>query len=298
MTKALRKSTKTDVLIRVADEARQARGLNRHRIIPKLIQPPANGANNNVSGSQAGTSGNSLQPQGDTMVGPIAFSPKIVTIDSTTDPTNPSINIGEDTEVYTTYIYTGTAGPSEIRTIFGAAFSGQLLIIQSTDPVGLTLRNGSSLNGGNIITETNADITLGLGDIAQLIFDPTGVADPAVNGAWRIMSGGGSGGDAKTGLMSTTKSNTQSVATGTQVTLDVFDIVGIEDGVTVNITTDILTIQETGRYLFGANINVFTNTNNTNVSFQLFKNGIGLPDANSLFIRGTADSDSLYPQLL
>jgi len=78
-SKATKHPTKTDTLIRTVEQARQARGLDRHRIIPRVSQLPSGGGGQAAIGG-FGASGNFLDPTGDTMIGPIAFSPQQTSI--------------------------------------------------------------------------------------------------------------------------------------------------------------------------------------------------------------------------
>jgi len=297
LTKPTRRGTKTDKLIQNARGELNIRGLNRHRIIPRVIQPPSGGANAPPSGQAFGTTGNFLEPQGDTMIGPIAFFPRDATQDIT-DPDNPSIDIGKDGEDYSTYIITGFES-NKLGTILNAGFDGQLLYLQSIAPSPLELINGNAVNLGNILTGTGANIFVDFGNFAILIFDARSTTGGAgIQGAWRVVSSGGTGtggGNAKTGFMVTTSGSTQVVASGAAVTLDVFDIIVIQDGLTVNTTTNIITIQETGRYLFGLNLTLSADVNNTTADFVLVVNGTPLTNVNSVFLRGFGDNDGLYP---
>jgi len=124
-TKATRHPTKTDTLIRTVESARQARGLDRHRIIPRVSQLPSGGGNTPAGGQHIGAVGNFLDPTGDTMVGPIAFFPVTAFIDNT-DVDNPSMDIGINSGDYSTYVQV-TGSDAELRTILNASFSGQIL---------------------------------------------------------------------------------------------------------------------------------------------------------------------------
>jgi len=189
MTKATRRATKTDTLIQNARGELNIRGLNRHRIIPRVIQPPSGGANAPPSGQGFGTTGNFLEPQGDTMIGPIAFFPKDATQDIT-DPDNPSIDIGKDGVDYSTYIITGQES-NKLGTILNAGFDGQLLYLQSIAASPLELINGDAINLGNILTGTGANIFVDFGNFATLIFDQRSTTGaPSIQGAWRVVQGG------------------------------------------------------------------------------------------------------------
>lgn len=197
-SKANRHATKTDTLISVVNQARQARGLDRHRIIPRVSQLPSGGGAQAATGG-VGASGNFLDPVGDTMIGPIAFSPVFTAIDDTTNPSNPSMDIGINSGDYSTYVQV-TGDNEELRTIFGASFNGQLLYLQYTGLGILTIKQGDGTDGGNIVTNTGGDLVVNFGEVVIMLFDPGGGADPSVNGAWRVVAGGGSGGGGITQL--------------------------------------------------------------------------------------------------
>lgn len=136
-----------------------------------------------VSSSLAGSANQSPnQPQsqflktiGDTMVGPIAFFPNAITIASD------AIDIGKDTEKYTSYIIiTAQSGTADnLATITGAAFSGQMLWVQPISTHTITIKDGT----GNIRTNTGADFVLGPSDTIAFIFDPT-----VGSGQWSLVS--------------------------------------------------------------------------------------------------------------
>ena len=197
-SKATKHPTKTDTLIRTVDQARQARGLNRHRIIPRVSQLPTGGGGQAAIGG-FGSSGNFLDPTGDTMIGPIAFSPKQSFIDNS-DVDNPSMDIGINSGDYSTYIQV-TGDNDELRTIFGASFNGQLLYLQYTGVGELTIKQGDGTDGGNIVTNTGGDLVVNFGEVVVMLFDPTGGADPAVNGAWRVVAAEASGGGTSSRLL-------------------------------------------------------------------------------------------------
>jgi len=298
MTKPTRRATKTDTLISNARGELNIRGLNRHRIIPRVIQPPSGGANTPPSGQGSGSTGNFLQPQGDTMVGPIGFFPRVATIDKT-DSLNPSIDINSQGLDYSTYILTGTDTPESLATILGANFAGQLLYLQMTAPGDTTIINGTASNSGNILTGTGVDLIANFGDILTLIFDVTAsTGNVNIQGAWRLISGPGGAGavtNAKTGFMLTTTGSTQVVPAASSVTLDVFNITVLADGVAVSTTNNTITVLESGRYIFGLNLTLSADSNNTTADFALVVNGVPLTNVNSVFLRGFGDNSGLYP---
>ena len=297
--KASRLPTKTDRLLQNQKKVKDLYALNRLRITPRTIQNPSGGSIGAGGDVSSAAESNSLKSQGDTMVGPIAFFPVDVFIDSTTDPSNPSINIGEGASNppdYSTYVLvTGGSPPTDLSTIFGAAFAGQMLKLQAI--VDIVIKDAVANGSGNILTTTNNDQTLAAGSITEFMFDITS-SPGGVQGAWRLASTGGStspGGDAKTGFMLTSTGSTQTVPSATQVILDVFDIPVIQDGVIVSTIDNSLTPLESGRYVFGFNLTLSADSNNTTADFVLIVNGTPLTNVNSVFLRGFGDNSGLYP---
>jgi len=195
--KASRLPTKTDRLLQNQKKTKDLYALNRLRITPRTIQNPSGGSIGAGGDVSSAAESNSLKSQGDTMMGPIAFFPVDVFIDSSTDPANPSINIGEgaaNPPDYSTYVLvTGGSPPTDLSTIFGAAFAGQLLKLQAI--VDIVIKDAVANGSGNILTTTNQDETLGAGTITEFIFDIT-AAPGGVNGAWRRATSGTGGGGA------------------------------------------------------------------------------------------------------
>ena len=219
------------------------------------------------------------------MIGPIAFFPQVNSID-TSGPLNTSIDVGINSGNYTTSLFV-SGFDNDLRTIFNASFQGQLLYLQWTGGGVLTLQQGDGTDGGNIVTNTGGDLVVNFGEVVTFLFTQTGGADPTVNGEWRVVaagvgSGGGTAGNAKTGFMLTSTGSTQVVGAAATDILDVFDITVIQDGVTVNTTTDIITIQETGRYLFGLNLTLSSDVINTTAAFVLVVNWTPLTNVNSV----------------
>jgi len=189
--------TKTDVLIKHKKEIAKLYGLNRLRISPQGSQLPIGNAIPSAAGSQGGT-GNFLQTQGDTMIGPIAFFPVTVAIAG-----DDSIDIGQDSGSsnvpdYSTYVFVSGGPTNDLELIRGAGFSGQLAILQTTITEVITIEDFSSNAGGNIVTPDGNNIILDGTVSAQtitLIFDVT--TSPNGNqGGWRVLfasSGLGSG---------------------------------------------------------------------------------------------------------
>ena len=120
------------------------------------------GALPSAAGDSGGT-GNFLETQGDTMVGPIAFNQVLVTI------VNGRIKIGETDRTvadgqldYSSYVsMTGAGTPDDLNWIDGAGFNGQLLFLQGTPTQIINVIHAiyptiSNITGTGTVTVTTA----------------------------------------------------------------------------------------------------------------------------------------------
>ena len=126
-----------------------------------------------------GSALSTLKTAGDTMIGAIAYNPKVATVDLSGE-----IDVGDTTDAYTSYIMlTGSTNPDDLVTISNPTHAGQILIIETVPE--LVLKH----NTGNIFIPDEADRTIIAGGICTLIWDT------AVHSAkWVLLSGGGGGG--------------------------------------------------------------------------------------------------------
>jgi hypothetical protein len=113
------------------------------------------GPNFNIAGSSlaiqqaSGDDNRFLKVAGDTMIGPIAFLPKLVEI--ATD----EIDIGRESGNFSSNVIINAEGApttDDLVTITGAAHAGQLLILEGTVGETITIKNT-----GNIVTLTGSD---------------------------------------------------------------------------------------------------------------------------------------------
>ena len=115
------------------------------------------------SSDQGGTGSNFLPTAGGTMIGPIAFFPRVATI------ATGAIDISSTTDEYTSRIIiaaqTGTT--DDLDTITGANHAGQILILQAVATHTITIKHGAD----NFRSATGADIVLQSQDNIMLIFD-------------------------------------------------------------------------------------------------------------------------------
>lgn len=136
-------------------------------------------------GGVSGPTGSSgfLATEGDTMIGPIAYFPKLQPIDTS----DGSLNVARDFgEAFSSRVIVSnlTAAPG-INFIHGAAYAGQLLILQGILTETFTVFNGV----GNIRTFDGADIVVTDNQNVWLIFDSIANEWAAIGAA----GGGGSG---------------------------------------------------------------------------------------------------------
>lgn len=120
-----------------------------------------------TAGGQSAAPGPSgfLRTEGDTMVGPIAYFPKLQAIDISDN----SLNIAKDfNEAYSSRVIVSTAGGgTQIDTIHGAGFAGQILLLQGILTETFLIKNGV----GNIRTFAGEDIQIVDNQNVWLIFD-------------------------------------------------------------------------------------------------------------------------------
>ena len=162
----------------------------------------------------SGTSG-ALRIEGDTMIGPIAFFPKLQAIDISDGSLNISREFGE---AFTSRVIVSnlTAAPG-INYIHGAAFAGQILLLQGVLTETFTIFDGT----GNIRTFDGNDIVVTDNQNVWLVFD-------SIANEWAAIGGAGGSG-AGTGTYTATSLSVDQVtnlAIGQHVEFDTVE----EDG--------------------------------------------------------------------
>ena len=150
-----------------------------------------------------GSALSTLKTAGDTMIGAIAYNPKVATVDLSGE-----IDVGDTTDAYTSYIMlTGSTNPDDLVTISNPTHAGQILIIETVPE--LVLKH----NTGNIFIPDEADRTITAGGICTLIWDT------AVHSAkWTLVSTSDAGGVSLSGVNTWTGVNTFSSGTSFSVT--------------------------------------------------------------------------------
>jgi len=158
--------------------------------VAKTVQATSGMQSSMGSIISTGSALQTLKTAGDTMIGAIAYNPKVATVDLSGE-----IDVSETYDdyfggnAYTSYIMlTGSTNPDDLVTISNPTHAGQILIIETVPE--LVLKH----NTGNIFIPDEADRTIIAGGICTLIWDT------AVHSAkWTLVStseaggGGGSG---------------------------------------------------------------------------------------------------------
>lgn len=243
---ATRLPTKSDRLRRNQQQIKDIYGLNRNRLSPQTIQNPAFGSAGAGGDSASAAQSTTLKTQGDTMIGPIAFFPVDVFIDSTTDPTNPSINIGSgaaNPPDFSTYVLVSGSGTDDkLSTIFGAAFAGQLLKMQAI--VDIEITDGISETFGNIVTNTDTSVFLPAGSITEFIFDIT-VSPNGNQGGWRLASTGNADtGEAAGAIIGLSTDQTGTFTGTTPITFDQTFVLGNQEKIIQTATDGVFQISD------------------------------------------------------
>ena len=131
-----------------------------------------------------------LKTQGDTMVGAIAYYPKITVIDGSDEIDVRAGYSGQLNDDYTSYLIVTPVGVADdLETINGVSHSGQLLHIEANTTGTITLKHDT----GNIFIPSEEDYTIEAGGFATLIYDIAVHANK-----WVLISSSSSGGANKT----------------------------------------------------------------------------------------------------
>ena len=132
--------TATDRLIKNLQSTSELYSLNRLKNTPAVIGNSSMPLVGGSAGGNTGPAGNFIKSAGDTMVGPIAFYPISESIE------NGEIDIGQNSGNYSSRIIIAPESGStdNLVTITGAAFAGQLLILQGVDTNTISLIDAES----------------------------------------------------------------------------------------------------------------------------------------------------------
>lgn len=148
---------------------------NLYSLIRRLDTPTSIGVGVSAGGRAGTIAGGPYLPiSGGTMIGPIAFFPKLVTISTG------AIDIGEDTDDFSSRVIVSpeSGNTDDLDTITGAKWAGQLLILQGVATNTITIKTT-----GNIETIDGTDWTLADDDNIIFVFDST-------DNKWQQLTGG------------------------------------------------------------------------------------------------------------
>jgi hypothetical protein len=190
------------------EDEKKLYSLIRRSDTPTNIQVPffsGAGASENQGG---GSSTNFLPTAGGTMIGPIAFFPKLVPISAG------AIDIDADTDNFSSRIIVSSeAGfTDDLTDINGAVHAGQFLILQGTATHTITIKTT-----GNIETLDGNDFSLEDDDNILLVFDSTDNKWQQITNGKQGGTGGGGGGTSGTTVSFKTGTFTKSTNTSTPV---------------------------------------------------------------------------------
>ena len=141
---------------------------------------------------------NFLLKTGDFMQGPIAFTPRTVSIDAGRIDISPPGETDTGVPNDSSYVLvTGQGTPDDLEWIDGNQWNGQFMILQGTASQVIVLKHATTPGtNGNIVTADGTDVTIdgtiatNAIPVAHLIFDVTVGGD----GAWRVIGGTADGG--------------------------------------------------------------------------------------------------------
>jgi hypothetical protein len=189
-SKAELRETSLDIVKNTRQDRKRFYGVNRENF------SGISSANASLSGINKGSQAKENSPDylkraGDAMNGPQGFnSPEA---DVEIDAFN-TINIGSDTETFSSNILVFPVGSSNLDIIAGAAFDGQLMYLKTFGPGTFNIRQATLANGGNIQTLDENDFTVGNLKIMTLMFDAKLVIFGNTGGTWRVITTGSVGG--------------------------------------------------------------------------------------------------------
>lgn len=171
--------------------------LNRFNQSPQTSATAFFANTGGAAGGSTAAAGNYLETQGDTMIGPIAYSPTTVFIDG-----SGVLDISADTtssRKSSSYVIASFSSPDTLEQIKGAQFAGQQLWLQVPAASVLTIEDYSSNASGNIVTSDGTDlvITTTTDPVTfTLLFDIT-LSPNGATGGWVVLNAksvtGGSG---------------------------------------------------------------------------------------------------------
>lgn len=191
--KANTSKTIVDEVVKLNKERAKAFGIARQ--VKSVKTNVTLGTSGLKGGSDASNQDGFVKTSGDTMVGPLAFYTKPVTVVSGVIDISKATGSGYSSRV----IVIGQGGAADdLDTITGAAHEGQLLFLQATNTTPITLKHLTPTTG-NIWSPTLGDYVVTDKEIVILQWESSNEAYTGSGGQWScvanfVASGGGGGG--------------------------------------------------------------------------------------------------------
>jgi len=164
LSKADKRRTDVDIMLQYRRELKKQYGSQRQAATG--LTSTSSAGMGSAGGSQAGAPQTGfLKTSGDTMIGPIAyFTRSISGAEIPAVGNNNTMDVSERSSAYTSHIVWGAGGSNQLDIIAGAVFTGQIIVIESTETLTQTITDESNVTGppaGNIKTLDGNDLVLG-----------------------------------------------------------------------------------------------------------------------------------------
>jgi len=165
LSKASRRKTTIDAILDLQREKKKQYGAQRQAATG--ISTANTAGVGGAGGGQAvgAPSIGLLKTAGDTMLGPIAYVTKTIAgADLPAVGNNNTLDLSTTGSVYSSHVVWGAGGSDQMDIISGKQFTGQVLIIESTETLTQTITDESNVVGppaGNIKTLDGGDLVLG-----------------------------------------------------------------------------------------------------------------------------------------
>jgi len=159
--KARNEKTMVDEIIKFKRQQKKQFGINR---MNGTVGTISMGGGNRSGNSNRNEESYSLKSSGDTMIGPLAFFRSPQTTAYPTSGNGNTLDISRATGNFSSHYIWYAGGSNTLEVISGAEFTGQILIIESTQTLTQTIKDKSNTSGGtygNIKTLDGNDLALG-----------------------------------------------------------------------------------------------------------------------------------------
>ncbi len=163
-SKAYRIPSASDRLRKHSLNLKQLEALIRLRDTARPVLP-TKFSGGSPAGATGGGTGNFLPTEGGTMIGNIAFNPKLIAVVDGRVDLDPGSN---DPKNSSNILVTGQGSPDDIRFIDGAERDGQILFYQGTNQQIQNILNANLLSISNIVGDGSTTVTVTLSDTGTL----------------------------------------------------------------------------------------------------------------------------------